>query len=496
MKQFILLIFFLLPFCVFSQIHDTFDESLPDDSVDSIFECMDEETVTYPQGVIWINEIMADPKGLTELPETEYVELFNVSDESISLSGWQFVYGGSPKQIDVFTIPAKGYAVLYRTGREISMEASAIAIPMDKFPNALANAGKDLQLLDPAGNLIDQVTYAKATPGRSWERNDDGWSLCLDARGGTPGAKNSSNEKEEEEKELPDEPEKPSEPNETLPVDRVMPGEIVLNELLPNPYAGGSEYVELYNRSEKSLSVTNLSLAIRKSDGTLNTRYALSAVTEPIEAGGYLLLSKNIESVTAFYDIFNPSALWQISKLPILANTASTLVLFRTDDGEVIDEVSYSSKWHSYSIRNEKGIALERIDPEGETQNRENWTSAAEAVGYGTPGYQNSQYMNHQHEGTTGIEKPIWVYETEDYRIAYWFDRPGYYGRAYVYNTSGIRVAEILNHELLGTSGELVWNGSSLSGLPLHPGVYIFYAEIYHEEGGVVKRYKKVVLIR
>ena len=169
--------------------------------VDLTFESMDEETATYPQGVIWINEIMADPKGLTQLPETEYVELFNTSDESISLSGWQFVYGGSPKRIDIFTIPAKGYAVLYRTGREIWMEASAIAIPMDKFPNALANAGKDLQLLDPTGNLIDQVTYAKATPGRSWERNDDGWSLCLDVRGGTPGAKNSSDEKEEEEDE-------------------------------------------------------------------------------------------------------------------------------------------------------------------------------------------------------------------------------------------------------------------------------------------------------
>ncbi|MDO4754952.1 MAG: lamin tail domain-containing protein [Parabacteroides sp.] len=490
---------------------------LPDYSVDLTFKTEEESendkedegekeeggTTAYSQGVIKINEIMADPKGLIELPETEYVELFNTSDESISLSGWQFVYGGSSKLIGAFTIPAKGYAVLYRTGREISIDASAISVPLDNFPNALANAGKELQLIDPTGNLIDQVTYAKATAGKSWEQADGVWYLCTDTRGGTPGAINSSCEKNEEEDpiepDIPDEPEDPvvpDKPEETVPIDTIMPGEIILNELLPNPYVGGSEYIELYNRSEKTLSVAKLSLAIRKSDGTLNTRYPLSAVTESIEAGGYVLLTKQVESVTAFYDIFNPSALWQLPKLPVLANTASTLVLFRTDDGEVIDELSYSSKWHAYSIKDEKGVALERIDPNRETQNRENWTSAAESVGYGTPGYQNSQYMNNRDEKPTGIEKPVWMYETGDYRIAYWLDRPGYYCRAYVFNTSGIRVAEVLNHALLGTKGELVWDGASLTGSPLHPGVYIFYAEIYHEEGGVVKQCKKVFLVR
>ena len=53
----------------------------------------------------------------------------------------------------------------------------------------------------------------------------------------------------------------------------IQPGEIIINELLPDPYVGGSEYIELYNRSEHSLSLSALSVAIRKSDGTLSTRY-------------------------------------------------------------------------------------------------------------------------------------------------------------------------------------------------------------------------------
>lgn len=470
-------------------------------------ETEDEDNVpaTYSEGAVLINEIMADPKGLEELPETEYVELYNTTEDAIPLRGWQLVYGGSPKNIGEAILPAKGYAVLFRLGREISLAVSAVAVPMDKFPNALANTGKELKLLEPSGKIIDQVSYAKATAGKSWERSDEGWYLSSDPRGGTPGEPNSSPEQEEENPEEPNvpetpeepqEPEKPSEPENPTVVEPVLHGEIVFNELLPNPYIGGSEYIELYNRSDKSLSVATLSLAVRKSDGTLNTRYPLSEVTEPLGAGDYLLLSKDIACLPTFYDIFHPSALWQLDKLPVLANTASTLVLFRTADGVVIDEVSYSSKWHAYSIKNEKGVALERIDPDGESQDESNWTSASALVGYGTPGYQNSQYLNYRDEESTGIEKPVWIEETANYRISYRLDRSGYHCRAYIFNTSGIQVAEVLNHELLGTSGEVSWDGLSHTGLSLPTGIYIFYAEIYHAGDGVARRYKKAFLVR
>ena len=46
------------------------------------------------------------------------------------------------------------------------------------------------------------------------------------------------------------------------------------------------------------------------------------------------------------------------------------------------------------SVKNKKGVALERIDPDAATQDAANWTSASETVGYGTPGYQNSQYKD------------------------------------------------------------------------------------------------------
>lgn len=464
---------------------------------------LEEEGEEATSGSVRINEIMADPKGLKELPETEYVELYNKTANMISLAGWQFSYGGKAKSMGSFEIPANGYAVLFRSGRDIKIDPSAIKVPLDNFPSQLANAGKQLQILDASGNLIDEVTYDKAKPGKSWERSSDGWHLSSDPRGGTPGSANSSGQGEPEQPEKPVEPDKPTEPEipddpSVSPTIKVEPKEFIFNELLPNPFAGGSEYFELYNRSDRSLPLSGLSVAVRKTDGTLSTRYPLSSINTLIEPDGYAVLTKSIEGVADFYMVTSPAALFEISKLPILANTSSTLVLFRTEDGTIIDEVSYSSKWHASSVKDQKGVALERIDPEAETQSPSNWTSASATAGYGTPGYRNSQSdisFPNEPDKPTGIEAPEWVPGSKHYKITYYLDQPGYSCRAFVFNTIGQRVAEIANHELLGLSGELTWDGASLAGSHLRTGVYIFYAELYHTSG-TVKRYKQVFLVR
>ena len=475
---------------------DTSDEESGDEEDGSGEEGSEDVTA----GSVLINEVMADPKGLTNLPETEYVELHNTTSNSITLSGWQFSYGGSAKEMTTFVIPAGGYAVLYRSGRDIEIDAEATDVPLDNFPSKLANDGKELKLLNSAGEVIDEYSYPKATPARSWERGSSGdWHLSSDPRGGTPGAANSSGADDEGDGDQDQDPEQDQDQEQDTLGDIVVePSEIIFNELLPEPYTDGSEYIELYNRSDRQLSLSGLSVAVRKTDGTLNTRYPLSSITSTIEPGGYALLTKNLSGVTGFYTILSQSSLFEVSKLPILANTSSTLVLFRTADGTIIDEVAYSSSWHASSVKNRKGVALERIDPEAETQLADNWTSASATAGYGTPGYQNSQASitgSDDSQTTTGIQPPKWDDGQGYYILPYDLDEQGYNCRAFVFNLAGARVAEIANNELLGTSGKLTWNGESSSGKRLPAGVYIFYAELYNTDG-VVKKYKKVFLVR
>lgn len=447
-------------------------------------------------GDVIINEIMADPKGLTGLPATEYVELYNTTDKALPMKGWSFIYSDKYTELDNISIPAKGYAILYRAGRDIRIEGNAVGMPLAKFPAQLANDGRSLRLEDASGTIIDEVIYAKATAGKSWERSDEGWHLSSNENGGTPGTINSK-PSDPVDPEKPTEPEKPEKPEKPQIPDELMPdeGEIVFNELLPNPYPDGSEYIELYNRSDRVLSFAGLSIAIRKSDGSLSTKYPLSSIEKQVEDGAYVVLTKDIEGVRSFYTIQSPGNLYEL-KLPVLANTSSHLVLFRTHDSAVIDEIQYSSKWHSPSIKNEKGVALERIDADGETQDPLNWLSASEAAGYGTPGYRNSQTAAKGNEGPDGISIPEYSDLTGLYRILYALDKPGYTCRMRVFDLSGRLVKELANHQLLGASGEISWDGLSTSGVPLKTGLYIFHAVLYHPGGGESMNYKKVFLIK
>ena len=451
----------------------------------------EEPAPTYTTGCIWINEVMADPNGLVALPQTEYVELHNRSDQRINLENWQFRYGDKPTLLTDYKLPAQGYVVLYRSGREIKVDAQGGALPLEKFPSALLNAGKTLSLVDPTGQVIDQITYEKAKAGIAWERSTTGLYLSTDPRGGTPGATNSAptspTPDEPTDPEMPDEPTTPDTPetpdnNETpIEASSVQPGEIILNELLPAPFAEGSEYIELYNRSQQTLSLTGLALATRKADGSISTLYPLSTITTPLEPGGYVLLSKLLSGVEAFYLISAPQTLHEV-KLPVLANNGATVVLLRLTDLTVIDEVSYSPKWHDSAIKDPKGVALERLDPDKPTQDATNWHSAAESAGYGTPGYRNSQQLLPS-STQNGFERPYWSDSERSYLLRYQLADAGYRCRIWVFDTMGRRIAEIANLSTLATEGTLRWDGIGYDGSRPKPGIYIFYAELFLPNG-------------
>jgi len=425
-------------------------------------------------GDVLINEVMADPRGLTKLPATEYVELHNTTDHEIDLEGWTFVYDKTSIPLPDTELSAGGYAVLYKAGREISVAEGAVEVAVKRFPANMINAGKPLALKDPSGTMIHSYTYPKAKAGRSIERGEgDKWHLSSDPRGGTPGEENSEG--------APDKPDKPDElnkPNEPDATEQVEPREIILNEILFDPQPHGSEYIELYNRSDRTLSTHGLAIALRKSDGHLGTRHSLTSLATTLAPGDYLVLTSDPNGVTSLIRTPALDAIRRF-KLPALNNQGATIVLLRTADSTVIDEVTYSAKWHSSAVKIRRGVALERISPDGSSQEAANWTSASSETGYGTPGYKNSQSgtSSQIEEGAT-ISEPEYNASTRDYLIRYRMDKPDYRCQMAVYSSNGQKVAVIANNQLLTPEGEIRWDGAGLT-----PGVYIFYVELYHPDG-------------
>ena len=271
--------------------------------------------------------------------------------------------------------------------------------------------------------------------------------------------------------------------------------EIVINEILFNPPAGGNEYVEIYNKSDKAFDLRFLSITSRRpSDGALNKLYELASTPLLLQPQEYLVITKSQDLVCSFYECRPSSSFVELSVMPSLANTSGCAVLINNRTNEIIDEFAYNEKMHTAGISNKKGIALERVDYNRPANDTENWQSASASSGFGTPGYENSQY-----NPNTGIEDGITIIYPEinadNYSIQYRFNSSGYRCRAYVYDMTGKMVNIIANNELLGTEGNLNWNGKRNSGQTLASGIYLIYMEVFDTKG-VVKTFKKPIVVK
>jgi hypothetical protein len=83
----------------------------------------------------------------------------------------------------------------------------------------------------------------------------------------------------------------------------------------------------------------------------------------------------------------------------------------------------------------------------------------------------------------------------EDYLpIFYNLPAPGYFASFTLYDSEGIPIKQLVRQELIGTEGQIRWDGDSDDGARVRPGIYVLYAEIF-EPGGTVKREKKAVSV-
>ncbi|SKB62408.1 lamin tail domain-containing protein [Daejeonella lutea] len=157
----------------------------------------------YP---IVINEIFADPSPQVGLPETEFIELYNPTDKTVSLKG--MIYGDETSQYR-FThgeIPALSYLILTPEKDTINFIAFGKVMGIPGWPN-LANDKDVLILKSNKGRELQRVAYnaswykdtAKKSGGYSLEminhmsicKDSQNWSASRDPLGGTPGRPNS-----------------------------------------------------------------------------------------------------------------------------------------------------------------------------------------------------------------------------------------------------------------------------------------------------------------
>ncbi|HJT75338.1 MAG TPA: gliding motility-associated C-terminal domain-containing protein [Chitinophaga sp.] len=276
------------------------------------------------------------------------------------------------------------------------------------------------------------------------------------------------------------------------------PKDIVINEILYRPRANASDYVEYYNASRKVFDAGKLFIANRNSSGAISSIKALSNVPFYIYPGDYIVATEDPASLALNYLVKDPRRVVTITTMPSLPNTGGYALLLNAKN-EIVDEVNYSPGWHYKLINSDVGVALERIDPAGASQEAANWHSAASTAGYGTPGYRNSQYKEINSVDASIAMTPAVFSPDNDGRddiatIQYAVSEPRYIANITIFNTIGKPVRYLEKNGILGLKGYWNWDGLDEKGTPLPAGPYIVLAEIFNLQGKK-QQFKNVLVL-
>ncbi len=243
-------------------------------------------------------------------------------------------------------------------------------------------------------------------------------------------------------------------------------GDLVINEVMFDPGAGASEFVEIYNCGEAVFDLSVLTL-LRGSPDLPGTASAWS------------------EGASLSYLLF-PGSCALMPRIPSLPNGGGWLALM-TESNDLLDQMVYRPDFHHPLIRDRSGISLERIDPYGSGMEAASWHSSADPAG-STPGAINSIALaeSRDHHPSTGTEDPVVfriLTQGSHVIIAYHTDEPGWYGRILLFDRQGVQVATLREPGLLERSGTVLWNGLDQNATSMAPGIYLVLAEWYQSNG-------------
>lgn len=278
----------------------------------------------------------------------------------------------------------------------------------------------------------------------------------------------------------------------------IAPHDVVINEILFNPKSGGSDYIELYNRSDRPIDLAALYLSNKNSSGNYGVLKKLCDTVQYLMPSGYAVFTENADNLGLYYFVKNPDAVIVVASLPSYPNAEGNVVLL-TKQEVVIDDVPYKEDWQFPLLASAEGVALERVDPDASSNDKSNWRSAASDAGYGTPGYQNSNYQL--------FEKPILHLTITPHvfspdgdgiddvaTIEYTTPENGYVANVFIYDAMGRQVRHLVKNAMLGTVGHFTWNGLDEKAQRLPVGQYIVYTELFNLQGKK-KHFKNVIVL-
>lgn len=276
--------------------------------------------------------------------------------------------------------------------------------------------------------------------------------------------------------------------------------DLVINEVLFNPYSGSTYFVEFYNRSNKPLDLGGLYFS--RFDTLTNDVYSFCNMSEQ---GSFLMphkilaICKDTSLLSNFYKLYDTCVVLSNPDFPSLDNKQGRIGIINRQQ-QIIDQLNYYEAWHLPFLSSKEGVSLERLSSEAQTNAQSNWYSAAGTYGYATPGYANSQkqVQNITNDGIISITPEVFSPNGDGFNDFATIEikpiETGMLGAIKIFDSNGNMVRTLLQQQLLSENDRFVWNGLSDNNKILPSGIYIIWLRTVSKTGKVEESYKVVAL--
>lgn len=296
---------------------------------------------------------------------------------------------------------------------------------------------------------------------------------------------------------------------------QLRPGDVVINEIMFQPLSGSrngfpdqSEYVEFYNRRPYAVNFEGFHIHDEADfNGAVRRIFPVNTENAWIPANGFAVLFADPQPrfsdtrIARFFDLEENPRFFRADRSTLSLSTSADAVFLADASGGTIDSVFYRADWHNPNLRDTRGIALERINPDGASNEASNWGSSVLTRG-GTPGAPNSLFQQPTAMPITEgllLEPNPFSPDGDGFDdhlfLNYTLDEPDYLLRVRIFDRHGRLVRTLADGRPAGLTGILTWDGRRDNGMENRVGIYIVLFEAYNSVSGRTKTFRETVVL-
>jgi hypothetical protein len=282
---------------------------------------------------------------------------------------------------------------------------------------------------------------------------------------------------------------------EILVPDKIEKGDILISEILFNPRTYGTDFLELFNRSGKTLSLKGIEIENTGADGKPEKIMIEENIL--ISPGSFIAITEDSVKISEHYPLSERLHVFEIKNLPSFDDDQG-FICVRTN-GISLDSMHYAENYHSPLLNDKDGVSLERISFDFPSDTRSTWHSAAQPPGFATPGYENSQHTGEKaHNDQVEIDPPVFSPDLDGYNdftiIRLRNIETGYKGSIRIYDLKGRLVRILENNILLPDKYAFEWDGTTMEGEKAATGIYLININMFNARGET-KEFRETVAV-